>query len=165
MANTTSTMKKGEEKMGGNLGEKARDLAGNVGEKARDTATAVTDKARDTATAVTDKAREMASNVGQKAGEMASNFGQQAESATSTVATGMKSLAESIRENAPDGGMLRSASTTVADTLESGSRYLQEEGLSGLGNDLSNFVRRNPLPALFVGIAFGFLIARATSRS
>jgi len=154
MANTTSTMKKGEEKMGGNLGEKARDLAGNVSEKARDTATAVTDKTRDTATAVTDKAREMASN-----------FGQQAESATSSVATGMKSLAESIRENAPDGGVLRSASTTVADTLESGSRYLQEEGLSGLGVDLSNFVRRNPLPALFVGIAFGFLIARATSRS
>jgi vacuolar-type H+-ATPase subunit H len=153
MANTTSTIKKAEEKVG------------NLGEKARETATTAADKARETATAVTDKAREMASNVGQKAGEMASNFGQQAECATGTVASGMKSLAETIRGHAPEGGMLRSASTAVADSLESGGRYLQEEGLSGLGNELSTFVRRNPLPALFVGIAFGFLIARATSRS
>jgi hypothetical protein len=55
----------------------------------------------------------------------------------------------------------------VADTLEGGGRYLQEHGLSGIGEDLTNLVRRNPVPAVLLGIGLGlglgYLIARVTS--
>jgi hypothetical protein len=35
-----------------------------------------------------------------------------------------------------------------------------------MGQDLTNLVRRNPLPAVLLGIGFGFLLARAiTPRS
>jgi hypothetical protein len=49
----------------------------------------------------------------------------------------------------------------VADTLETGGRYLQEHGLSGIGDDFSNLIRRNPIPAVLVGIGVGFLLARS----
>jgi hypothetical protein len=54
----------------------------------------------------------------------------------------------------------------VAGALESSGRYLEEQGLSGIGEDLTNLIRRNPLPAILLGIGLGFLLARATtSRS
>jgi hypothetical protein len=33
-----------------------------------------------------------------------------------------------------------------------------------MAEDFTNLVRRNPIPALLIGVAFGFLVARATSR-
>jgi len=152
-----------------NVADKARDLASNVSDRARDAAsamaTSVGQKASDIACNVQQKAGEMASTAQQKAGDMACQVGHKVEDATAAVAGGMRTLSQSIREHSPDSGMLRTASASVADTLESGSRYIQEEGLSGMSNDLVNLVRRNPLPALFVGVAVGYLIARATTSS
>ena len=68
----------------------------------------------------------------------------------------MKSLAGTIREYAPQGGMLGSAGSTIASGLESGGRYLQEQGLRGVGDDLTALIRRNPLPAVLIGIGFGY---------
>jgi hypothetical protein len=140
----------------------ASQFATDVKNKAQETGTAVADKAKETASYVTDKAKEAASTVGQKASDVASTIGHKAEDATSAVGGSMKSLAGSIREKLPHEGVMGSATTAVADTLESGGRYLQEEGLSGMADDLTNLIRRNPIPALFIGIGIGFLIARAT---
>src|SRR5262249_28229942 len=122
----------------------------------------ITDKAKEMASNVADKARDVGSTVSQRAEDMASNLGQKAQEATSSLASGMKSLAGTVRENLPHEGMMGKASSAVADSLESGSRYLQEEGLSGIAEDLTNLIRRNPIPALLVGIGIGFLLARAT---
>ena len=51
-------------------------------------------------------------------------------------------------------------------TLENTGKYLEEEGLSGIASDVTALIKRNPIPALFIGIGVGFLLARAcTSRS
>jgi hypothetical protein len=121
-----------------------------------------TEQAKGAAAAALDSARDMASTATKKAGEAASYVGQRAEDATSAVGGGMKNLAGTIRENAPREGVLGSASSAVASTLESSGRYLQEHGLSGVGEDLTNMVRRNPVPALLMAVGIGFLIARAT---
>jgi hypothetical protein len=107
-------------------------------------------------------ASEMASSAGQKASDVASTVGQKAEDATAAVGGSMKSLAGTIREKAPEGGVLGSVSSSVAHTLEDSGRYLEEHGLSGIGKDMAEMVRRNPLPALLVGIGLGYLLARAT---
>jgi hypothetical protein len=60
---------------------------------------------------------------------------------------------------------LGTASESVADRLESGGRYIREEGLSGITEDLTEMVRRNPVPALLCGVALGFMLARLTTRS
>jgi hypothetical protein len=77
----------------------------------------------------------------------------------------MQSLAGTLREKMPHEGMMGTAGSAVADTLERGGRYLQEEGLSGMAEDLTALIRRNPIPAMLIAFGVGFLIARSTTRS
>jgi methyl-accepting chemotaxis protein len=137
----------------------------NVGDAARDKARDVTDKAKDTASAIADKAKDVASNVGSTAKDVASNLGNKADSAVTSVGAGMHSVADTIRDKGPSGGFAGQATSAVASTLDSGGRYLEEHGLSGMADDLTNLIRRNPLPALLVGVGLGYLLARMTSRS
>jgi hypothetical protein len=125
----------------------------------------VTDKVRDMASNVADKTRDAASNVADKARDAASTLGQKAEDATHAVGSGMQSLAGSMRDKLPHSGPIGAASSTLASGLESTGRYLQEEGLRGIAGDMTNMIRRNPLPAMFLGIGLGFVLARAISRS
>lgn len=122
----------------------------------------VAETAKETASAMGEAARGAASAVAEKAGEAATYVGKKAEGATSAVGSGMKNLAGTIRENMPHEGVLGSAGGAVAGTLESGGRYLEQHGLSGIGEDVTGLIRRNPVPAVLIGIGIGFLIARAT---
>ncbi len=114
------------------------------------------------ASSVGDAAKSAAATVAEKASDAAGYVGKQVEGATSAVGGGMKSLAGTIREKLPHEGMLGSASGAIASTLESSGEYLQEHGLSGIGDDMTNVIRRNPIPAMLVCIGIGFLLARAT---
>lgn len=128
-------------------------------------ASGVADKAKDAAADAGSKVKEAATSVAQKVGDAASFVGQKAQDASTSVGSGMKSLGGTIREHTPSSGMLGTAGGAVADTLESSGRYLQEHGLSGIGDDITNLIRRNPIPAVLLGIGVGFLVARATSRT
>lgn len=118
--------------------------------------------AKETAAGLSETARGAAAAVAEKASDAASFVGKKAEDATSAVGTSMKSLAGTIREKMPHEGMLSSAGGAVASTLESGGEYLQEHGLRGMGEDVTGLIRRNPIPAVLIGIGIGFLLARAT---
>jgi hypothetical protein len=136
------------------VADRAKDAASAIGDKAREGAQAVADRAKDTAHTMTDKARDAMSNIGEKA-----------ENATHSVGKGMESLAGTLREKLPQQGVLGSAGSSVARGLETSGRYLEEEGLKGMGHDLTNLIRNNPIPALLAGVALGFLLARVTTRS
>jgi len=113
---------------------------------------------------VKNKTTETASGVTDKAKQAASNLGQRAEDAKQAVGGGIKSLADTIRDKGPQEGMFGTATSSIAEGLESGANYLQEEGFSGIADDLTNLIRRNPIPALIVGVGLGFIVARATMR-
>lgn len=134
----------------------------SVVDKAKDMASDVKDKVQDTAHAFTERAGEMASNVAHRTGEMASTVGKKVDSGVSAAGSGMQSFADTVRERGPSSGMLGSATSAVADTLENTGEYLESHGLSGIAEDLTGLIRRNPIPALLIGIGVGFLIARAT---
>jgi ElaB/YqjD/DUF883 family membrane-anchored ribosome-binding protein len=171
MANTPNTPNKNQERSGssgtsfGSTGSSGTSYGStgtshsHSGEGSR-----IGDTLSSTASAVADKARETVSSIGQKASDIASDVSNRAENASASVASGMRSFADTIREHSPSSGMLGSAGSSVADTLESGGRYLEQSGFSGLGTDLTNFVRRNPMPALCLGIGLGFLLAHAVRR-
>jgi ElaB/YqjD/DUF883 family membrane-anchored ribosome-binding protein len=137
-------------------------------ENAGETAQQVMDRGKEAASNVMDKARDAASNIGQKARDAATSVGhnisEKAGEATSAVGSGMQSLAGTLRENLPHSGVIGSATSSVASGLESGGRYIKEEGLSGMGADMLNLIRRNPLPALFIGVGVGFMLGRFLSR-
>jgi ABC-type transporter Mla subunit MlaD len=113
-----------------------------------------------------DQGKELAQNVAHRASETASDaasaVGRRAEQATSAVGGGLKSLGSTVRENAPEGRI----SSAVAQSLEQTGRYIEEEGLQGITEDLTNVIRRNPIPSLLIAAGAGFLLARAmNSRS
>jgi len=149
MTTPTTPMKQDE-----NLKTKASDMASGFGERAKNAAETATEKAREAAGTVTDKAKEAASTLGKKA-----------ENTVHAVGSGMESLAGTIRDKMPEKGPLGAATSSVANSLEAGGHYLREEGLKGMADDVTNLIRRNPIPALLIGITAGFLLARATTRS
>jgi hypothetical protein len=139
--------------------------ASDLRKKAENAGAAGMDKAKEIASSAVDTAKDAASSVTHTMGEAGAAVGDKANEATSAVGGGMKSLAGTIRQHTPHEGMLGTASASVADSLESGGRYLQEEGLRGMAEDVTNLIRRNPIPALFIGIGIGFLLAKVTTRS
>jgi len=138
--------------------DKTKDAAGTIAERAKDAASTIADKARDATSSLTH-------NVTEGASHLASTASHKADDAVAATGSGMQSLASSLRQNTPDEGMLGSASNQVADSLERGGKYLQEQGLSGMADDLSEMVKRYPIGAMLVGVGIGYILARATSRS
>src|ERR1700674_3326169 len=92
--------------------------------KAESAGAAGMDKAKELASSMVDRAKDAASSVAHSVGVAGSAVGDKANEATSAVGGGMKSLAGTIRENAPHQGALGTASSSVADTLDKGGRYL-----------------------------------------
>lgn len=113
--------------------------------------------------------REEAASMVSKAMEETKRLGafmeEKAEQATKTVGAGMESLGCTVQEYKPDTGVLHDMGESLAAKLESGGRYLETHGLTGVGEDITNMVRRNPIPALLVGIGVGILLARMVKRS
>jgi hypothetical protein len=147
LGRASTDVKNKTEELATHFAERAKEVGANVGEKAKKATASVAG---------------MAEDVAQRAGDMASNIGQKAEEAVSSVGGQVQSLAGTIREKAPHEGMLGSAASSVADTLDVGGRYLQEENLHGMAGDVTGLIRRYPIQAVLVGIGIGFLAARAT---
>jgi len=161
MATITSTNQR--EETGQGKAQDTADKAKQFGERARETAAGVAERARETATGVAERARDFAGNVADKTKETAAALGHRAEETTRAVGQGMESLAGNVRQNLPHSGVIGSAAASVAGGLESSGKYLEEHGLQGMGADFLNLIRRNPIPALFLGIGLGFILARATA--
>jgi len=158
----STTIKKDE-------GGKAKDQASQALDKGRDAAThageAVSHAASAVGQAVAQKASDATHAVGQKASEVASTVGHKAEDATAAVGSGMQTLADKVRDNAPNEGVLGSASKSVASAIDSAGKYVEDKNLSGMMEDMTNLVKRNPIPALLLGLGVGFLIGRLVSSS
>lgn len=145
---------------------KVQDTAHKTADQARDVASDAADKARGLASDVADKARGLAGDVSDAARSAAHAAGRTVENATSSAASGLESMGAQVREYGPAKGMLGGATESVASTLEKGGEYLKNEGLTGMADDLTEMIKKNPIPALLVGIGVGFMIARLTnSRS
>jgi hypothetical protein len=124
------------------------------------------DRAKEVIDSLGDKAKDTVDSVAQTAEDATAYVARKAEDATNAVGDGLKSLGNTVRAHTPHEGIVGDASAALANALGSTGRYLQEEGLKGVTEDVTNLIRRNPIPALLVAFGAGFLIARATtSRS
>jgi ElaB/YqjD/DUF883 family membrane-anchored ribosome-binding protein len=174
-----ATSTTGTKEYGRGIADQLKDVASQVGDKTKDAVSQFGDKTKEAVSQFGDKAKEAAGAVGSKAKEAASAVGemftnaasaagstisQTAEKVTSATGSGVKHLGETIKEKGPHDGMFGGATRAVGDTLEQGGKYLEQEGFSGMIDDVTELVRKNPMPAVLVGIGIGFLIGR-TLRS
>jgi ElaB/YqjD/DUF883 family membrane-anchored ribosome-binding protein len=147
---------------GGNLGQSGQhDHGKDFGSQAKDLA----GQAKEFAGDALQKAKDAAGPLAQKAGDAASSLGRKADDAASAVGASVSSFADRMRSSLPREGMLGQAGQRMADTLDQGGRYLQEGGLSGMVDDMGDLIRRNPVPAVLIGLGLGFVIGRMFSRS
>ena len=80
------------------------------------------------------------------------------------LGSGLKNLASSLRENAPREGVVGTAASNLADSLERGGTYLENQGLDGITEQVEGLIRRNPMPAVLVGVGLGFVLAHMLRR-
>ena len=127
-------------------------------DKAKDAAGEALDKAKDAA-------KEAATSVGQMVDKATEKIGEKADDAAAYVGGGIKSMGENIREKGPQEGILGGAASGVASAMEQTGKYLEKEGLTGMTEDVTELIKRNPVAAVLVGVAVGYLLGRALSRS
>jgi uncharacterized protein YjbJ (UPF0337 family) len=109
--------------------------------------------------------------VGEKADEVRSTIEETAASAATKAAQSMSavgekigSLADVIRDKAPHEGAVGTAATSVANKLDAAGSYLQEKKVDHIVGDLTNTIRRYPIPALLIGLGIGYLLAGRMRR-
>jgi len=172
---STSTIKNEQGKQSAqNAGEKAKEgfqgaaqkLSEGVSaaaEKTREGFGMAAEKAREAVGVAADKARESMGAIRDSAGNFASSAVDRADEAVSGAGKKLEDWAEGVRSRTPNEGFLGQASEAVASSLESSGKYLEDHGVSGMVEDVTEMIKRNPIPALFIGIGIGFLLAKATS--
>jgi hypothetical protein len=139
--------------LGATAAKEAENAAGYLSEKANQAGQFVADQANKAATAALNSAENAGTFVGQKA-----------DDARHAMGSGIKSMGESLKSAAPE-GMMHDATFSVAQSLESTGRYLEEHGLSAMTEDLTNVIKRNPIPSVFIAAGIGFLLAKACTSS
>jgi uncharacterized protein YjbJ (UPF0337 family) len=98
------------------------------------------------------------------AAEPSSAASTAANQATAAVGEQLGSLADVIRDKAPREGTAGRAASAVAEKLETAGSYLQEKKVEHVAGNLTELIRRYPMPALLIGFGMGYLIARSTRR-
>ena len=139
----------------------ANDAKGKIQELASSAGQTVKDVASD----VSHKAQDWASNVANKTQETASAAVGSTNDGIAAVGHQMTALSGTVRNAAPQNGVIGSAATTVADQLQAGGRYLEEHGLQDMGKDLTSLVRHYPIQSVLVGFGLGCLLGMTLRRS
>jgi ElaB/YqjD/DUF883 family membrane-anchored ribosome-binding protein len=142
----------------------AGQAAGHAGQAAQDFVQAAGQKVQETAQSAGQKAQDLAHTAGQKAQDLAHTAGHKAEDATSAFGKSLETAADKVRQNTPNEGVLGRASEAVASTLEQSGRYIEQKNLTGIADDMTEMIKRNPIPAVLIGVGLGFLLGR-TLRS
>jgi hypothetical protein len=108
--------------------------------------------------------QDTGTDIGHTAKEAVSYVSDKAEHATEAIGAGIEAVGRSIQDHSPDQGILSNAGHAIGAKLEAGGQYLHDQGLSGVAADITNCVRRNPIPSLLIGLGVGFLLARLARR-
>jgi vacuolar-type H+-ATPase subunit H len=149
---------------GENVLDAASERANQAGDKASDIAQSAVDKVKQTAEDLRSKdASEIVDDARAKAAEVGDAAASKVDSAMTATGAQMSTLAQTVRENAPE-GKAGEVAAKAADALDRGGEYLQVADLQMVRGDLERVIREHPIESLLVGVGIGYLVARATRR-
>lgn len=121
------------------------------------------DKAQHIAGDVQEKAQHVAGDVQEKAAQLGEKATDQINSAMTSAGQQLNSLAQTVREKAPD-GQIRDLAANTAGALERSASYLENADLNAVRGDLESIIRKHPVESVVVGLGVGFLLARSMRR-
>src|SRR5687767_11072198 len=149
---------------GANVLDTAAERAKQASEKAGDIAQSAVDKVKQTADDLRSKdASEIVDDARAKAAEVGDAAASKVDSAMTATGEQMSTLAQTVREKAPE-GKAGEVAVKAADALDRGGEYLQTADLQMVRGDLERVIREHPIESLLVGVGIGYLVARATRR-
>jgi DNA-directed RNA polymerase specialized sigma54-like protein len=122
------------------------------------------DKAEHPMDQVAEKGQFAAQQVKEKSQLAAETAQAKADEGIDRAAEATQGLADTLHRQAdslPGGGRTTKLAHQAAGGLERSAEYLREKDLADLPQDLENMIRRYPTQSLAVGVAVGFLLARA----
>jgi hypothetical protein len=90
--------------------------------------------------------------------------GNKADQAAAVVGEKLGAAADTLRSTLPQEGRLGGAARTITEGLESSGNYLQEQGRTGVIDDLESLIRRYPVQALLLGVGLGYILSRLRAR-
>jgi hypothetical protein len=83
-----------------------------------------------------------------------------ADEAAATLGEKLESAAEIIRDRLPPEGGAGVMRETVGKHLEASGRYLKQQGVSGILEDVEGLIRQYPVQILLLGVGVGYLLSR-----
>ena len=117
-------------------------------------------KARDAAGCVGEMASHAASAVGAMASQVACDVGKKADDLRASAGVGIQGLGDRLSKQAPQTGVLGSASQVVASTVKGGGEYIEGVKLNEMTEDVAQLIRRNPIPAVLIALGLGWFVGR-----
>lgn len=110
-----------------------------------------------------ESAGSMASHAGAAAqtmaGDAVSDLGRRANNLAGSAGAGIKDMGDRLSRNGPQDGILGDASHAFGKSVRDGGQYLENAKLSGIGRDIGELVRKNPLPAVCIAFGIGWFLA------
>jgi len=110
------------------------------------------------------KGQEAMEQVKDKGQQAATAVGEKADQGIDKAADAAQGLADTLREKAttlPGGEKTTDLAYQAASGLERGADYLRDKDVDAMRGDLEDLIRRYPTQSIIVGLAAGFLLARA----
>jgi hypothetical protein len=149
---------------GASMLDSAAERAKQAGDKASDLAQSAADKVRQTADDLRSRdAGEIVGDARAKAAEVGDAAASKVDSAMTATGEQFSTLAQTVREKAPE-GKAGDVANMAANALDRSGEYLQTADLQMVRSDLERVIRDHPIEALLVGAGIGYLLARATRR-
>jgi len=117
--------------------------------------------AKDAASEVKKSVSDLASDARDKATQVANSVAESANRQREKAAKGLHKAASVIDSAGPRAS---EAAHKVAQGLDGTASYLEDHGLSDMGDDVLGVFRRYPAQALLSSLAIGFLLGRTLRR-
>ncbi|WP_254507252.1 hypothetical protein [Anatilimnocola floriformis] len=165
VANPSKSENSKDTNLASTISESANQAGTYLADKASEAGKFVQDKAGEASKYMSENAKSLASSAMDSANDAACYASKRAEDARCAVGSSFKSVGDSIRSAAPEGSGMHDAADSFATGLENAGKYLEEQDFSHMAEDVTNMIRRNPIPAICIAAGLGFLLARACTPS
>lgn len=92
-------------------------------------------------------------------GDEPDDISRKVSNAASEVREGITNFVEGVKQKIP-GDAVRKMSDTACEVTDQIRGYIEDRGIRGLTDDVTDVIRRYPMPALLCGVLIGALLAR-----